>query len=284
MNITSHRTFFPRLNPPQTTVKKEEGWIPPPKDDASNLTKALRALPSAVAGMAIVGTGAAFQTARSAPGMFLDAAKALKDTPKLGTNLKWMTGALLPFAAAGAVVLSPAVGALYGLCSGFYYGAEKGVSGAVNHALHDVGLYRDEVHSTHEGIISEQTATLGEGQKPIEVELGAAAKGLSGGLLTGTVMTGATALMSAGYVVPAMVRGEYELWKGDTPLPFKVVGTPIMPLGIALASGLAPVAAGLWGLGRGAKDSYEKGYAESLTHTKAELTKVHDVVHKAIFN
>ncbi|MBS2033963.1 hypothetical protein JST97_03195 [bacterium] len=113
MNVTSKPTQ-PRLRLPHTSTRKESGWTPPPKDDASEGSKALRALPSAVAGMAIVGAGAAFHTACKAPGILLDAAKALKDTPKVGTNLKWMTGALLPFAAAGAVVLSPVAGALFG--------------------------------------------------------------------------------------------------------------------------------------------------------------------------
>ena len=285
MNVTNQPTR-PQLTPPRTSVKKEQkesNWTPPPKDDASDLTRALRAVPSAVAGMAIVGAGAAFHTARKAPGMFLDAAKAVIETPKLGTNLKWMTGALLPFAAAGAVVLSPIAGALVGLCSGFYHGAQKGIAGAMAHSNHEVRLYREGVGDVHQGIISEQTATLPQGEKALEVELGAAAKGLSGGLLNGSLMAGGTALMSAGYVVPALIRGEYELLTSDIPLHFKLVGAPLLPVGLGLAAGVAPVAAGLWGLGRGTRDAYTTGYRESLSNTKEELSKVHEHVTKTIF-
>lgn len=286
MIASRNSTIYPRLQEKTSHWEKvEKGWEEPPKDkNASNVRKAARALPASVAGAVLLGGGVAYHVGTKGYGIAKEAAKALIETPKIGRNLKVMTGALFPLAVAGAAVLAPCVGALVGLVGGFYLGAERGLDGAMKYGLHAVDLAGAGAKDTKESLIEEQTATLGEGQKALEVEVGAAAKGVSGGVVNGALLAAGTSLVSAAYVLPAMVKGEAELWSSkSTPLPFKLVGTPLLPVGVAAAACLGPAVAGLWGLGCGAKDSYEKGYGESLQHTQKTMGKIHDFVHKAVF-
>jgi hypothetical protein len=268
--------------PPAPQDKLEKG---PEKDDTSNVWKALRAVPSALAGAVIVGVGGAAATLLDVGPVTFSAAKALAKTPYIGTNLKVMTGVLLPFASVAAIVLSPIAGALYGLCSGFYHGAEKGIGEAISSATNDVKRYHKEVAgSAVEWLKDHETGNLPEGEKPYDVSLGGAAKGLVGGAVSGTIVGVAATGLALGYAVPGAIRAEAELWKSDIPLPFKVVATPVVPVAVALAAALAPAAGALYGLGMGAKDSYTKGLGEAVENSGKTIKDVNHGLYKAIFD
>jgi len=297
MNITSTPTVTPKFAPPQgpnnpppppndgPPEPPQDHWQKPEKDDASNVWKAIRAVPSALAGAVVCGVGGGVASLVDVPRVGLHAANALIKTPKIGTNLKVMTGALLPFGAAASMILSPLAGALYGLCTGFVNGAERGFFASVDMAAHDVGRYHKDVcGSAIKWLKEEQTANLPEGQEPYDVSIKGAAKGLAGGAIAGT-MTGVAATgLAAVYVVPGAIRAEAELWKSDIPLPFKVVGTPIVPLAVGLGACLAPAAGALYGLGVGAKDSYTKGIGEAVSNQGEAIKDANKHVFKAIFD
>ncbi len=253
-------------------------------DDTSNVWKAIRAVPSSLAGAAICGVGCGISTAMKAPRVTLEAAKALVKTPKIGTNLKVMTGVLLPFAAVAAVALAPVAGALYGLCSGFVKGAEKGVGEAVSGAAGDVKKFHGEfAGSAVKWLKDEQTANLPEGETPYDIPITGAAKGLAGGAINGVIGGVAATGLAAVYAVPGFVRAEAELWKSDIPIPFKIVGTPFVPVAVGLAAALAPAAGVLYGLGMGAKDSYQKGIIESVSHTGKTIVDANKGLKDVIF-
>ena len=266
---------------PNPEDKLEKG---PQKDDASNVWKAIRAVPSSLAGAVICGVGGAAASLYDIPRVTVSAGKALAKTPYIGTNLKVMTGVLLPFAAVASLVLSPVAGALYGLCTGFVNGAEHGVKEAVTSAAHDIKRYHTDVTgSAVEWLKDHETGNLPEGEKPYDVSLGGAAKGLVGGAVSGTITgVGATGLALA-YAVPGAVRAEVELWKSDIPVPFKIVGTPVVPLAVGLAAALAPAAGALYGLGMGAKDSYTTGIGEAVQNSGKALKEANHGLCKTIF-
>lgn len=276
----------PNNTPPQDPTPPQDTWQKPAKDDASNVWKALRAVPSALAGAVICGVGAGAASLVDVPRVTVSAAQALAKTPKIGTNLKVMTGVLMPFAAVASMVLSPVAGALYGLCTGFVNGAERGVGAAAKMAAHDIKTYHNEAcGNAVKWLKDEQTANLPEGETPYDVSLGGAAKGLVGGAINGTIGGVAATGLAVGYAVPALVRAEVEMWKSDSiPLPFKVVGTPIVPVAVGLAACLAPVAGALYGLGMGAKDSYSKGIGESVVHTGETVKEAFHGLNKVIFD
>lgn len=267
--------------PPQED-KLEKG---PEKDEASNVWKALRAVPSSLAGALIVGVGGAAASLIDVPRITLNAAKSLAKTPYIGTNLKVMTGVLMPFAAVAGIVLSPIAGALWGLCTGFANGAEKGVAEAVKDAVHDVKRYHTDVAGAAVNWLKDhETGTLPEGQEPFDIKVSGAAKGLVGGAVSGTI-TGVSATgLALAYVVPGTIRAEAELWKSDIPLPFKIVGTPVVPVATALAACLAPAAGALYGLGMGAKDSYTKGLGEAVVNSGKAVKEANHGLYKAIFD
>lgn len=253
-------------------------------DDTSNVWKALRAVPSSLAGAVVCGVGAAGSTIWHAPKVTLECAKALAKTDKIGINLKVMTAVLLPFAAVAAVALSPVAGALYGLCTGFVRGAEKGIGEAVGEGAGDIKKYHTDVAgSAVKWLKDEQTANLPEGETPYDIPLTGAAKGLVGGAVNGVIGGVAATGLAAVYSIPGAIRAEAELWKSDIPLPFKIVGTPLVPVGVALAACLAPAAGALYGLGVGAADSYSKGLIESVSNTGKNIKKANDGLKEAIF-
>ncbi|MFN8610275.1 MAG: hypothetical protein U0931_22250 [Vulcanimicrobiota bacterium] len=254
-------------------------------DDTSNVWKAIRAVPSSLAGAVICGAGAAGSTLINGPGAFKEACVTLAKTPKIGTNLKVLTGLMLPVAAVAGLVLSPVAGALYGLVTGFAHGAEKGIGHAVGEAADDIKKYHTEVAgSAVKWLKDEQTSNLPEGQTPYDVSIGGAAKGLVGGAINGTIAGVAATGLAVGYAVPGFLRAEAELWKSDIPVPFKVVGTPLVPVAVGLAAGLAPAAGVLFGMGMGAKDSYQKGIGESVVNTGKAIKDANHGLYKAIFD
>jgi hypothetical protein len=254
-------------------------------DDTSNVWKAVRAVPGAVAGALVCGVGATLSSAYNVPKVTIEATKALIKTPKIGTNLKVMTGVLMPFAAVAAVALSPVAGALYGLCTGFMRGAEEGVGEAVSGGAKDIKKYHTQVAgSAVEWLKDEQTANLPEGETPYDIPIAGAAKGLVGGAVNGVIGGAAATVLAAGYAIPGAVRAEAELWKSDIPLPFKIVGTPLVPVGVALAAGLAPAAGVIYGLGAGAATSYQKGIGESVVKTAETVKEANSGLYKAIFD
>lgn len=253
-------------------------------DDTSNVWKAIRAVPSSLAGAVVCGVGAAGSTLWHAPKVTLECAKALAKTDKIGINLKVMTAVLLPFAAVAAVALSPVAGALYGLCTGFVRGAEKGIGEAVGEGAGDIKKYHTDVAgSAVKWLKDEQVANLPEGETPYDIPLTGAAKGLVGGAVNGVIGGVAATGLAAVYSIPGAIRAEAELWKSDIPLPFKIVGTPLVPVGVALAACLAPAAGALYGLGVGAADSYSKGLIESVANTGKNIKKANDGLKEAIF-
>ncbi len=256
----------------------------PDKDDTSNVWKAIRAIPSSLAGAVICGVGGAAASLVDVPRMTVGAAKSLAKTPYIGRNLKVMTGVLLPFGAVASILLSPIAGALYGLVTGFANGAEKGVAEAVKNAAHDVKRYHTDVTgSAIEWLKDHETGNLPEGEKPFDVSVLGAAKGLVGGAASG-VITGVSATgLAAAYVIPGTVRAEAELWKSDIPLPFKVVGTPVVPVAMGLAACLAPVAGALYGLGMGAKDSYKEGLGEAIVNSGKAVKEANSALCKVVF-
>ena len=254
-------------------------------DDTSNIWKAIRAVPSSLAGAVVCGVGATVSSAINAPRVTFEAAKALAKTPKIGTNLKVMTSVLMPFAAVAAVALSPVAGALYGLCTGFVRGAEKGIGEAVSEGARDIKKYHTEVSgSAVKWLKEEQTANLPEGETPYDIPIAGAAKGLTGGAINGVIGGVAATGLAAGYAIPGFLRAEAELWKSDIPVPFKIVGTPLVPVAVGLAACLAPAAGALYGLGVGAKDSYQKGIAESISHTGKTIKEANHGLKEAIFH
>ncbi|MBN9414969.1 MAG: hypothetical protein J0I12_05990 [Candidatus Eremiobacteraeota bacterium] len=253
-------------------------------DDTSNVWKAIRAVPSSVAGALVCGVGATLSSAYNVPKVTIEATKALVKTPKIGTNLKVMTAVLMPFAAVAAVALSPVAGALYGLCTGFVRGAEDGIGEAVNKGAQDIKKYHTEVAgSAVKWLKDEQTANLPEGETPYDIPIAGAAKGLVGGAVNGVIGGAAATVLAAGYAVPGAIRAEAELWKSDIPLPFKIVGTPLVPVGVALAAGLAPAAGVIYGLGAGAATSYQKGLVESVSKTGETIKEANSGLYKAVF-
>lgn len=266
---------------PEPQDKLEQG---PPDPEPGNVWKALRAIPSSLAGAVICGVGVGAASLVDVPRVTVSAARSLWHTPKIGRNLKVMTGLLLPVAAAASLVLSPIAGALYGLVTGFANGAEKGVADAVKSAAKDVGRYHNEVAGEAvKWLKDEQTANLPEGQEPYDVSVLGAGKGLVGGAISGTITGVAATALAAGYAIPGAVRAEVELWKSDIPVPFKIVGTPVVPIAVGLAACLAPAAGVLYGLGMGARDSYKEGIGEAIGNSAEAVKKANSALCEAIF-
>ena len=101
--------------------------------------------------------------------------------------------------------------------------------------------------------------------------------------MNGVIGGAAATVLAAGYAVPGAIRAEAELWKSDIPLPFKIVGTPLVPVGVALAAGLAPAAGVIYGLGAGAATSYQKGLVESVSKTGETIKEANSGLYKAVF-
>lgn len=253
-------------------------------DDTSNVWKALRAIPSSLAGAVICGVGVGAASLVDVPRITAHAAKSLIKTPKIGPNLKVLTGILMPVAAVASMIISPLAGALYGLVSGFANGAEKGVGEAISKAAHDVKRYHTDVtESAVKWLKDEQTSDLPQGQEAYDISIGGGVKGLVGGVVNGAVAGVAATGLAAVYSIPGAVRAEAELWKSDIPLPFKIVGTPVVPVAVGLAACLAPAAGVLYGVGMGAKDSYTKGIGTSIVHTAENIKEANSGLAKIIF-
>lgn len=275
-------TTEPAPAPPQDTVDPA-----PPRDSDDKVTwgKAFRGLACAIPSAVITGVGCTASALVNDVPATISASKAIWNTPHIGPNLKTMSFLLLPVATVAAPILT-AIGATgYGLYSGFARGVEEGFGKAITGAGEDVKKFHTDMAGKLVESLGEieHPSSLPDDHQPFDIPVSKAAKGLVGAAIGGAITgVGATAIVGL-HALPGAVRLGAELWKSDTALPLKTVGTVLIPPAVPLAVGLAPVGGVLAGVFFGAKDAYTKGFGEAIGNSFSNLGKLHDAAVEGIY-
>lgn len=197
--------------------------------------------------------------------------KALWDTPKIGPNLKTALGvAGLPIAAVLADTVAPVAGAGYGLFRGFTGALKKdsggdGFVGGITKTMDDVVRYYDQAPSFLNDAYGSITQPLAEGEKPYDVKIFEAAKGIVAGVGTAPLMALGIGALTLLHTPKAFGKLWNAIWEGGNEAP--ILATTLsgaLILATPIADVLAPVAGLFYGFGRGVQKGYTTGMKDAF--------------------
>ncbi|MGV8119163.1 MAG: hypothetical protein AB2L14_05290 [Candidatus Xenobiia bacterium LiM19] len=263
--------------PPEDTVEYQE-----PKNDIT-IKQAVKCVAGGLIGMGIETVG----NTASCIGSILkptsnnavwQAGKTIWKTDMIGTNLKIAATILLPVATLAAPILTAIGSAGYGLFRGGYEGAKEdhGLNDAVKETIKDVKKFHKYSSDDMVDMLQEvQEPHLEPGQEPIDIKVLEAGKGLvgaaAGGVVDGVGMTAVTWAK----LPKATFRAYQAVLNMDSGPVLKTTAAILLPIPVALAVPLAPVAAGVYGVYKGFADGYNKGILESVGNRFEEVGKFH---------
>lgn len=188
-------------------------------------------------------------------------------TQQVGPNIKVLTSALIPVAAATLPALVAVASALCGIGYGAYAGMQYGALNAVRPAFgHIEHVWKWGGSDALAFFTREMRAPLKPGQEPFDIRILEAGKGLVGGVASAAV----EALFAGAIGVCRIPQALLRVWTGLVPkiagdsgpfgLAVGILGTAAVPV----AAALCPVAATFFGLGEGAVKGYQGGVAAAL--------------------
>jgi hypothetical protein len=256
----------------------------PPKNDIS-IKQAVSGLAGAVAVGAIETVGNTACSLIQTPRALAQAYKTLYKTDMIGPVLKTAIAITLPV----GLVAGPALTALGSLGFGIYRGAseaiEHGLASAVSEGVKDIGRFNNDLAGKAvEAMKDAETEHLPAGQKPYDIRVIEAGKGLVGGV-AGAVIDGAGIGLITLVRTPQGVGKAYKaIWTSDQGPVLRVTESLLVPPAAIIAAPLATVGGALYGLVTGFGTGYSKGLGESINNSAKTVGKVNDAISEAFKN
>ncbi|MCE1247247.1 MAG: hypothetical protein LWY06_11435 [Firmicutes bacterium] len=252
-----------------------------PKNDIT-IKQAITGLGGALIGAGIEGVGNTASSIVKLPRATFKAAKAIWNTELIGPVLKTSLTALLPVAVIATPVLTCLGSIGYGLFSGFEDGKDKGLGATVKEAAQDVKKFHTEIAEKAVDSLQEiETFHLEQGQKPYDIKLVEAGKGLIGavaGAPVEAVGVGGLALLKT----PRLTYKAYEsILKSDQGPVLKTTESLLVPFAAVLAAPLCTVGAAVYGVYKGFGDAYKDGLGESVKNRFNDISEFNKLTQKA---
>ena len=269
----------PRLSPPAARPASTSSTTA----HVITIGQAFEGLAGAVASAGIETVGNTVSSLVQLPRATAQAYKTLYNTQLIGPVLKTAIAVTLPVGIVAAPVLT-ALGSLgYGLFAGCGRGIEKGVGDAIDGALKDVGSFNSEVAG---GLVKAmqqaETEALPEGQKPYDIRVVDAGKGLVGGIAGAAIVGGGLGAVTAFRTPQGVVKAYKEIWNSDQGPVLRVTESLLVPPAAVLAAPLATVGGVVYGLVTGFANGYQKGLGESLHGSVDTVSKFNEGVRDAL--
>lgn len=201
-------------------------------------------------------------------------------TTAIGPNLKAVVYTLLPVSGLLVIPLVPAVTALAGIGLGAHRAIKDGVAKVPKDAW-------DLAKEIGEAKIGEALVraddympkALPDGEKPFDIRVFEAAKGVLAGLGCAAVSAVVVPIIAERWLIPHLNR---RVWANDVNLPLNLLIQTLATAGLALS----PVLAILGGLGhglyRGCRLGYTKGFRAAFTQTFKDFKDMYEFGRKTV--
>lgn len=278
--------YTPRFSAPSAPPSAPPANPAPPQDPPKNditISQAAAALTGAVlvAGIETVGNTAC--SVVRTPQALVQAYKTLYKTDYIGPVLKTAIAVTLPVGLVAFPVLTAIGSCGFGLFRGFQEGMEHGVVSAVKEGAKDIGRFNKEIAGKGIELMKEaEEEHLPPGDKPYDIKIIEAGKGLVGGV-AGAVIDGAgIGLITAVRTPQGVFRVYKEIWTSDQGPVLRVTESILVPPAALLAAPLATVGGALYGLVTGFGAGYSKGLSESLDKSFETVSQYNKMVSEAL--
>lgn len=292
-SVTAQNTQFPVTQ--NMAREKSENQATSTLNDAVTLSsksrkeditigQAFKALAGAACSVPIETVGNTLSTVVNLPKGVYHAYKTVWNTELIGPVLKTAISALIPITAVAAPVLVAVASAGFGIYRGASEGCEHGPGEAINKSIEDVKYFhKDIAKKVVDSLQDLETHHLPEGEKPYDIRVIDAGKGLigaaAGATIDGAGVGGLTLLKT-----PKGLYRAYEMLAKDShigPVLKTTIGLLIPPAAV-LATPLATVGGAVYGLYKGFGDAYRDGVSKSVENRLDDVHKYHDLTKKAL--
>jgi hypothetical protein len=252
-------------------------------DNDITIKQALSGLGGALIGAGIEGVGNTASSLVNLPKATALAAKALWNTQLIGPVLKTSLTALLPVAVIATPIITCLGSVGYGLFEGFQTGMEKGLGSAVKETAKDVKHFHQDIAKRAVDELQQiETHELTNGQKPYDIKLVEAGKGLIGAVVGAPIEAagvGGLALLKT----PKGVVKAYDMILHDDQGPvLKTTQSLLVPLAAVLAAPICTVGAAVYGAYKGFGDAYKDGLKASVENRFHDIGDFHKLTKDAL--
>lgn len=252
-------------------------------DHDITIGQAVSALVGAAAVATIETVGNTASSIIQTPRAIAQAYKTLYKTDKIGPVLKTAIAVTLPV----ALVAGPAATALGSFGFGLFRGASEavhhGLASAVSEGVRDIGRFnKDVAGKLVDAIKQEETEKLPEGQKPYDIKVLEAGKGLVGGIAGAAIVGGGVGAITLMRTPQGVVKAYSEIWKSDLGPVLKTTASILVPPAAVVAAPLGLVGGAVYGLATGFAEGYQKGLSESIAKSVETVGKVNEDVREAL--
>ncbi|MDQ7821233.1 MAG: hypothetical protein RDV48_00425 [Candidatus Eremiobacteraeota bacterium] len=288
VNLTAQEQAKPRERAPQQadaqpqdSVSVSDGSTEHKKEDIT-IKQAVTGLASAVAGAGIETVGNTASSLVNLPKAVYHAGRTIWMTDTIGPVLKTTLTALLPVATVAAPIIV-AVGSLgYGMFHGFGEGVEHGFGSAVKATADDVKHFHNDLAKKAVDAMQEfETPHLEPGEKPYDIKLVEAGKGLVGAVAGGTIEGVGIGGLTLAKTPKATYRTYEAIYKTDSVGPvIKTTASILVPVAVALATPLGTVGGAVYGVYKGFADAYKEGLVESVKNRAHDVKEFHETTSK----
>lgn len=247
--------------------------------------QAVSALVGAAAVATIETVGNTASSIVQTPRAIAQAYKTLYKTDKIGPVLKTAIAVTLPV----ALVAGPAATALgsfgYGLFRGASEAIEHDLATAVSEGFRDIGRFnKDVAGKLVDAMKEEETEKLPEGQKPYDIKVLEAGKGLVGGIAGAAIVGGGVGAITALRTPQGVIKAYSEIWKSDMGPVLKTTASILVPPAAIVAAPLGLVGGAVYGIATGFAEGYQKGVSESIAKSVESVGKVNDGISAVLKN
>lgn len=251
-------------------------------EEELNLGQVAKGFAGAAIGAVIDSVGATASSIVHLPKALYSAYKTTWKTKAIGPVLKTAISALLPV---GALLVPPltAIGGLgWGMASGFGNASHEGLSSAIEESIENVeDFHTEQAPKFYEILKAAENAMPAEGEKPYDIKIIEAGKGLVGAA-AGAIIEGPSVGVITAARVPKGLSMIFKLINKQEsvgPVAKKAVSLVIYLLSL-LAPPLTSIGGAVYGMAAGFKDAYKEGITQSMKNRIEDLKKWDDVTRE----
>jgi hypothetical protein len=258
----------------------------PPVHDIT-VKQAATALASAVVVAGIEGVGNTVSSLSHGFRNMKQAYTTLYKTQLIGPVLKTSIGALLPIAAVASPVLTCVGSVGWGLVRGFTAALDEhdgGFKNAVKKGVEDVKYFHKDLSGRLITTLQEyETEQLPPGQKPFDISIVGGAKGLVGGVAGMTVGAAGIGLITLARTPQGVYKAYKSIWTDNNQGPvLKTTESLLVPLAAVIATPLATVVGGVYGLATSFQKGYSEGLGSAVEQSVKNVKDYHEMVSEAL--
>lgn len=252
-------------------------------DHDIKLGQLFNGLTGSAASSVIDSVGATASSIIHLPKALYNAYKATWKTQAIGPVLKTAISALLPV---GALLAPPlvAIGGLgWGIVSGFGNAVDKGVAGAVKQSFEDVKNFNTQgVPKVYEWLLKAENALPPEGEKPYDIKVIEAGKGLVSAAVGAAIEGPAVGAITTARLPQGFFKVYKKIISADIGPVTKTAALVLTPPLFLLVPPLGLVGGTLYGMYAGFRDGYQKGVTESVKNRIDDVKKYNEMTKEIV--